>query len=90
MLEDIKKNIDRLIAMYEGEKQQRIRLVEELEKSNATVASYEKKISELERQVDNLKLAAAFSSGAGDNSPAKEKIQKLIKEIDKCISLLER
>ena len=89
MLEDIKKNIDRLIAMYEGEKQQRIRLGEELEKSNATVASYEKKISELERQVDNLKLTQAFTSG-GDNASAKEKIEKLIKEIDKCISLLER
>ena len=37
---------------------------------------------------NNLHLSEAFGV-AGDGSAAKEKIEKLIKEIDKCISLLE-
>ena len=44
--------------------------------------------SGLEQQVNNLHLSEAFGV-AGDGSAAKEKIEKLIKEIDKCISLLE-
>lgn len=39
-------------------------------------------------KVDNLHLSEAFGV-AGDGSAAKEKIERLIKEIDKCISLLE-
>lgn len=89
MLEDLKQNIERLIALYEAQKQENQLLAEELGKSRQTVESYKKQISELERQVDNLKLTQAFTS-SGDNASAKEKIEKLIKEIDKCISLLER
>ena len=47
-----------------------------------------KRIEDLEQQVNNLHLSEAFGV-AGDGSAAKEKIEKLIKEIDKCISLLE-
>ena len=49
---------------------------------------YRKRIEDLEQQVDNLHLSEAFGV-AGDGSAAKEKIERLIKEIDKCISLLE-
>ena len=89
MLGELKTNIEKLIALYEGEKQEKLRLEGELDRSRKEIDSYRKHVSELERQVDNLKLTQAFTSG-GDNATAKGKIEKLIKEIDKCISLLER
>ena len=89
MLEDLKKNIESLIALYEGARQENAALASQLEKSRRDADAYRKQISELERQVDNLKLTQAFTSG-GDNASAKEKIEKLLREIDKCISLLER
>ena len=49
---------------------------------------YAKQIIELERQIDNQKLAGAFMAG-GNNTESKKKIDKLIKEIDRCISLME-
>lgn len=88
MLEDIKKDIERLIALYEGERQKRLNLMSELEKSKAENESYRKQITDLERQVDNLRLTEAFTSSSGNDSGAKDKIEKLIREIDKCISLL--
>lgn len=90
MLEDLHKNFERLIALYEGAREESSSLrarVEELESANET---YRKQIAELERQVDNLKLAEAFLAPAGGASDARQKVEKLIKEIDKCISLLER
>ena len=42
----------------------------------------------MEKQIDNLKLKTAFLSTSGDEE-AKEKIDKLIREIDRCIALLE-
>lgn len=90
MLEGIKKSIEKLIARYESEQQMRISLEEELAKEKSLTEAYRKRITELERQVDNLKLTEAFTTGAGDKSVAKEKIDKLIREIDNCISLLEK
>lgn len=90
MLEDIRKNIERLIALYEGERQQKERLVLELRQRDEEIDSYKKQIADLERQVDNLKLTEAFTAPAGSGDAAKEKIERLITEIDRCISLLEK
>lgn len=88
MLEGIKTDIEKLIALYESEKSERERLQEGLRRSEADNESCRKRIEDLEQQVDNLHLSEAFGV-AGDGSAAKEKIERLIKEIDKCISLLE-
>ena len=90
MLEDIRKNIERLIALYEGERHQKERLVLELRQRDEEIDSYKKQIADLERQVDNLKLTEAFTAPAGSGDAAKEKIDRLITEIDRCISLLEK
>ncbi len=90
MLENIRKDIEKLIALYESERETKRRLQAELENSRSLNEAYRKQITDLERQVDNLKLTEAFVSPGGSDSAAREKIEKLIREIDKCISLLER
>lgn len=90
MLEDIRNNIERLIALYEGERQRKAMLELELQQKKAEIDSYRKQITDLERQVDNLKLTEAFTAPAGSGDAAKEKIDRLITEIDRCISLLEK
>lgn len=88
MLEDIKNNIAKLIALYEAEKQRSDELSERLEKSEEMNLRYKEQIAELNRQIDTNKLMGAFT-GSGDNSLAKDRINKLIREIDRCIKLLE-
>ena len=88
MLDSIKQKITQLIAAYESEKSECIRLRQELEQSKQQNEAYAKQIIELEREIDNKKLAGAFMTG-NDNAESKKKIDKLIKEIDKCISLME-
>ena len=88
MLGNLRKNIEKLISLYEAEKAERMRLQTLLEECRAENESCRKQIGDLEQQVNNLQLSEAFGA-AGDRGAAKEKIEKLIKEIDKCISLLE-
>ena len=88
MLDAIKQKITQLIAAYESEKAECTRLRTELEKSSTLNETYRKQIIELERQIDNQKLAGAFMAG-GNNAESKKKIDRLIKEIDRCISLME-
>ena len=87
MLDSIKQKITQLISAYETEKAECERLRAELEKSTAQNEAYAKQSIELERHIDNHKLAGAFLNG--DNAESKKKIDRLIKEIDKCISLME-
>ena len=75
------------IAAYESEAAQCKRLRSELEKSENQNNAYRQQIIELERQIDNQKLAGAFLNG--DTSESKKKIDRLIREIDKCIALME-
>lgn len=90
MLKDIQNHINRLIALYESERQAKDALVLELRQKNAEIDTYRKQITDLERQVDNLMLTGAFTSSTGSNSDAKQKIDRLISEIDKCLVLLEK
>ncbi len=89
MLETVKQKVIRLIALYEKEKTERIKLQDELAKSNAQNETYRKQITELERQIDNLKLTEAFKGTAANGTEAKRKVDALLKEIDRCIKLIE-
>ena len=89
MLEKVRQNIRKLIAAYEAEKMERTRLQSALDQVLAQNEAYRKQITELERQIDNLKLAEAFKADGTGSPEAKKKIDSLLKEIDRCISLME-
>ena len=89
MIDKLRQRIQELISVYETEKQERKRLESELDKATTQNKAYKEQITELERTIDNLKLADAFKSGNVDNTEARKKIDRLIKEIDKCITLME-
>ena len=89
MLETVKQKIKQLIAAYEAEKMERERLQSALEQAQVQNEAYRKQITELERQIDNLKLAEAFKAGGEGSPEARKKINNLMKEIDRCIALLE-
>ena len=89
MLEDLKSDISKLIALYEGEKQRADALQARLEQCEKDALSYRTQITELNGQIDDMKLSLAFTGG-GDPAVGRERIGKLIREIDKCIKLLEK
>ena len=89
MLESIKQKITQLIASYEAEKAEREKLQALLDQANIQNESYRKQITELNRTIDNQKLAEAFKSGPHSSPEARKKIDGLLKEIDRCIALME-
>ena len=89
MSETLRQSIRRLISFYETEKSERARLESELEKAQMQNETCKEQITELKKEIDNLKLKQAFMADSADNTQARKKIDKLIKEIDRCISLME-
>ena len=90
MLNEIKSNFERLIALYEAQRERSEALAAELEKERASSEACRKQIDDLKDQVNTLELKGAFMSDGDSSSVAREKIDRLIREIDKCISLLEK
>lgn len=88
MLEDIQKYISELIALYENERRRADDLSVRLSDADEDIRTLREQIVELNRKIDNMSLSQAFMAG-GDNTAAQERIDKLIKDIDKCIRQLE-
>lgn len=89
MLEQLQKNIGILISKYETQKTRADKLESELEKYRKSSEVAEEKIKELEDKVDKLSLKSAFSPTEGGNEDARLKIDRLIKEIDAALALLQ-
>ena len=89
MISDLRSKIERLISLYEREKQRGDELASQLEASRAEIADKKQQITELKSQIDHYKLAGAFTSSE-DVQASKERLNKLIRDIDKCIKLIEK
>lgn len=88
MLDDIRLNIAKLISLYEAEKQRADALAAKLAQKEEEVLMCREQITDLNQQIDNLNLMSAFMVDS-DTQQAKDRITKMIREIDRCIKLLE-
>ena len=85
---NLKSHIEQIISKYEVALSENISLKKQLQKALEENEEKEDKIKTLEQKVEQMELADAFSVSAGDAKEAKKRIGKIVKEIDKCISML--
>ncbi len=90
-----KQRIELFISKFEQISAENKALKEEVLKQGEQLANYkqsiknkEDKIKELEQKIDELQIAGAFSASSADVKEARQNISRLVREIDKCISLL--
>ena len=95
VIEKLKKHIELLISKYESVLSDKTLLLRqkeaienELKNSKEKNENCNNKIKELEVKVEKIELAKAFAASSTDVKEAKHKISKIVKDIDKCISLL--
>lgn len=88
MLEQIKQNIEDLISRYEVLKAENARLEELLRKKETEVDNAKEEISALKQTIDNLNLKTAFAATGEDSARLKARIDAMIRQIDKCLSLM--
>ncbi len=87
-LNNLKRKIEIIISKYEQASSDNSRLVDELTETKNALENSNNKVKELEQRISNLQLAEAFKTSSTDVKEAKQKIGKIVKEIDKCIALL--
>ncbi|RZT95652.1 hypothetical protein EV201_0276 [Ancylomarina subtilis] len=90
IVSDLRGQISRLISLYQDLKLEKEKLVLEKMELLEKVESLSKENEEFKHQYDTLKLAKTFAVNTGDSQQAKNKISQIVREIDKCIALLNK
>ncbi|MCF8363613.1 MAG: hypothetical protein K9G70_13430 [Prolixibacteraceae bacterium] len=90
LIDELKRNIRRLIDSLEKTKAE-LKQMED-ENMNLTTQLNENKNEHqaLLKRYENLKVAKALAEGDPENQAAKQKINKILREVDKCIALLNK
>ena len=89
-IERLHKKLESLVANYQ-------QLKEDLKASNQKVDVLSKQLDEHNQTIQQLneknkvlKLSSSIQAEQGDKKAAKQKINELVREIDKCIALLNK
>ena len=90
LLSDLKGKVQRLFDLYENLEREK----EKLESVNQSLREEIDKLNfekeKLRKEFENRKLSEIIASAYGDKQEAKKKINNLLREIDRCIALLNR
>ena len=71
-------------------KEENALLKQQLTQRSVTIESLTSEVEELKGKYDNLKFVKSFSSKNKDDTlQAKKRLSKLVRDVDKCIAMLE-
>jgi phage shock protein A len=90
LLNDFKANIKQLFREFNTLETEKKRIENNIVALKEEIKSLELEKSELSRKIEQMKIANHILSGNDENREAKQKINRLIREIDKCIALLNK
>ena len=84
----LKNHIEQIISKYELALSENAVLKGELDGCRTELENKTNRIKELEKKVELMQLGEAFKASSEDVKEAKRKIGRIVREIDKCISML--
>lgn len=86
----LKDKIKKLLSLYHDIKTENSELKKRTEEYKIQVKNKEAELDFLKNKYNKLKLAKSLLASTGDSHDAKIKINSIVREIDKCIALLNR
>jgi hypothetical protein len=90
LLREFKDKLDQLIGLHQKMKAERQVHIEEIKRLNEQINLLTISNHDLAKKVEDLKFAKTLAGANEDSHEAKIKINRLVREIDKCISLLNK
>lgn len=80
--------VRQMILQYEELKERNTALQATIDSQAARVGALEKLLAQLRADYDSLKLARMVTITDGDMETAQKRVARLIRQVDKCITLL--
>lgn len=90
LLKELDIRLKQLMYFCDSLKDENRRLKEELQLKNTEVDKVQTVIEQLEKKYDNLRFAKSFNGNNPEEiKRAKERLSKLVQDVEKCIVLLK-
>lgn len=86
----VQSKIEKIVQLHERVKDENFKLIAEKEDLLKTIESNKTMINNLEERTKMLKLAKSLSGVNESSLDTKLKINELVREIDRCIALLNK
>lgn len=80
--------VRQLILQYDEKKREINALQEKLKKRESQIKELEAKLSQMQNDYSSLKMAKMIEISDGDMEDAQKRLSKLIRDVNKCITLL--
>ncbi len=90
IITDLRNNLKQIINFYQTKKEENRELKEENEKLKITVHTLKRETDDNHIKYENILLAKTFTEASGSSHEAKIKVNRIVREIDKCIALLNK
>jgi predicted RNase H-like nuclease (RuvC/YqgF family) len=90
ILEGIRQKIRSLKVRLEEQHDENVRLKQQYEDLKKSVQQKQLMINELEQKNQKLSLVRGITTDGEESQEARIQINKIVREIDKCIALLNR
>jgi hypothetical protein len=90
LLKEFKSKLDKLINLHLRLKQEKLLLIQEQSQLKEQIRLLALNNEELVRKQENLKFAKSLLGAEEDSHGAKLKINRIVREIDNCIALLNK
>ncbi len=79
----------RLISEYKSLQEQNNHLKAELERKHTDLMLAHQEVLELRKNYDHLKIGKSLGTSEAEKAESKQRITKMVREIDKCLALLD-
>ena len=90
LVERVERNVERILAQNEELRQANAGLAAENARLEALTAEQKEEIASLRTQLDQLLLRKSVTEVSGGVRAAKIRINRLLKEVDRCIALMNK
>lgn len=90
LLREFKDNLDQMISLHQKMKAEILMLQQEKVRLGEQINILTISNQELAKKYEDFKVAKSLAGTNEDSHEAKIKINRLVREIDKCISLLNK
>lgn len=88
LLHTFEGKLRQLLFLYEELRKENLSLRKEIDAKNTEIDELKSSLKELETKYINLKNARILSINDNDLRDTKQRLAKLVREVDKCIALL--
>jgi len=83
------KRLRKLISEYKSLQEQNKVLKAELDRKQTDLMHAHQEVLELRKNYDHLQIARNLSGSEAEKTESKQQINKMVREIDKCLALLD-